>query len=582
MPHILKKHKTTLILTLVTVGLGAGAYFFTRNSTDTATATYAVVGKVEQGTVSSGISTTGEIIAAEKLDLNVYKQAQRIEKVNVVNGGHVEAGEVILSFDKSGAYVDVQSSQVSIAEKELALQNEQANYTDPNTTVRTREQEILDLKTAITQAEQDKVRAFRDFLNASISAEPGNSKTIDKTPPTLSGLYSGTASGEYRVSVYASGAESGYSYRVRGLETSTESVIAGKATPLASSGLKIAFPSDIRGGDEWIIAIPNTYAPEYVENKEDYEKAIVDLTEAIAGYTLSILNKEEEIKDLRQNDTVGNRDLAIAKAQAELSEAQVQLSESYDVMKEQDMVAPFSGTIEGFENVVVGATPTRDTNDPITLGTLISDDFLVDFTLGAVDVTKVQVGQKVLVTVTSFPNTAPLEAHITEISSLPDESGVAQYGVQALIELPPGSTLELREGLIADVEVVQEEKENVTRIPLSAVTYENGKATVQVLSELTLEEAAQVERIGVLRSETGLFSSYPVVVTLGVQGSFYAEVIEGIDVGTLIITSKTEQEESTVTQRQFGPGSSEGRQQNQSGNSGGTTPQAPSSARSGN
>ncbi|MFZ2253329.1 MAG: HlyD family efflux transporter periplasmic adaptor subunit [Minisyncoccia bacterium] len=575
--QIFKIHKTTFTLVVVTVVIGVGMYLYMQSGSEATPATYAIVQKVELGTVSSGIITTGEIIAAQKLDLDVYKQAQRIEKVNVVNGGHVESGDTILSFDKSGAYVDVQSSQVSIAEKELALKNEQSNYTDPNTTLRTREQEISDLKTSITQAEQDKIRAFRDFLNANVRAESGNSKTLDKTAPTMSGLYSGTTAGVYRISVYGSGTKSGYSYRVSGLESSTESVITSKATNVGTLGLEIMFPTDIQSGDEWVIAVPNTYAPEYVENKEDYEKAIIDLNEAIAGYKLSIANKEEEIKDLRQTDNVSNRDLDIAKAEAELSEARVQLAQNYDVMKEQDMVAPFSGTIEGFENVVVGATPTRDTNDPITLGTLISDDFLVDFALGAVDITKVKVGQKVLVTVTSFPNAAPLEARVTEISSLPDESGVAQYGVQALITLPENSSLELREGLIADVEVVQEEKEDVIRIPLSAITYENGKATVQVLSELSVAESEQVERLGVLRSETGIFSSYPVVVTLGVQGSFYAEIVSGLETGMLIIASKTEQEESTVTQTQFGPGSG----QNQNRTSEGSTQQAPPNSNAG-
>ena len=219
----------------------------------------------------------------------------------------------------------------------------------------------------------------------------------------------------------------------------------------------------------------------------------------------------------------------------------------------------------------MGAIPTRSTNDPIVLGTLISDDFLANFTLGAVDITKVTVGQKVLVTITSFPNSDPLEAHITAISSLPDATGVAQYAVQALITPPASSTLALREGLVADVVIVQQEKQNVTRIPLSAVTFANKKATVQVISDLTADQKAQIEKLGVLRSDTGVFPSYPKEVTLGVTGAFYAEILSGVEVGTTIIVSKTEKTETAVVQQKgFGPGRPHDEQSNTKSSAAGT------------
>ncbi len=534
--------------------LAIGVYFlFFRTNVATTTDTYAVVETVARGSVSSGIQTSGTIVAKEKLDLDVYKQARRIEAVNVRNASHVEAGTVLFSFDKSGAFVAVESSRVDIAEAELALATEQASYGDINTNLRTLRNTLVTLHADIVEAEKNLQQAERDFLNSDLTAEPGNEATEDKIRPTVSGVYNGVKKGTYRIDVYRSGADSGYSYRVSGLETDTENVITGIATPLGIEGLKIAFPIGIKEGDLWLVSLPNTSAPEYVENKENYQATVLELKTTIESKRVSIANTEIDIKNQEQSDTTPYRNLDVAKAEATLAKARQELSENYDVVQEQDIVAPFAGTVEGLANVVVGATPTGNTNDTISLGTLISDEFLVNFSLSAVDVAKVSVGQKVLVSVTSFPGAIPLEASVTEVSSLPESEGVAQYEVQALINNISSSTLKLREGLLADIEVVQDEVPNVIRVPLSALSYNEGKASVQVIGELTAEQQAELSNMGVIKSVSGTFPSYAVPVEVGVTGTFYAEIKSGLTEGVQIIVTKTEVGSEVIEQDMFGP-----------------------------
>lgn len=564
-----KWFKVTVAIILISA-VSYGFYYY-KFRTTAVNATYAVVSKVTTGTVSSGISASGAIVAAHKLDLNVYKQAQRIESVNIQNGGHVDANQVILSFDKSSAYVSVETSKVALSESKLALQNQKSNITDPNTTLNSLANDISSLQSSIVQAGKDKDTTYRNYLNANIKADSGNKQTENKTRPTVSGLYFGTAEGKYQISIYGSSAVSGYSYNVSGLEMGTQSVSANLASKVGTKGLEIKFPNDVSSGDVWIINLPNTGTPEYVQNKETYNKTITKLNQDIAGYKVDIANKQLQIKNLGQTDNSSSRNLDVAKAQADLSKASVQLTQNYNAMKEQDIVAPFSGTLEGAENVVVGATPTRDNSDTTNLGTLISDDFLVKFDLGAVDINKVTIGQKVLVSITSYPNSQPLEASITSISSLPNSTGVAQYSVEALISNVSTSTIKnpLREGLVADVEIVQKEKVDVLRVPLSAITYTNQKPTVQVLSDLSADEQSQIDKMGVLKSLTGTFPSYPKEITLGIVGAFYAEVTSGLDANQLIIVSQTVKAESTVvTQRNFSPGGG-GADRSAGGNTGG-------------
>jgi len=546
----LKKHTTKVLIVIVVLALGY--IFLLDDSSRESSVSAVVVEQVGRGEVTSGIETTGEIMAAQKLDLDVYKQTNRIEVVNIVNGGKVQAGDILLSFDTSNAFVEVESSRVSVLEAELSLENEQLNYADPNTTTRTLQNDITELETVLLQAALDKERAYRTYLNANLKAVPGNDVTEDKVRPNVSGLYSADTTGEYRIQTYKSGAESGYSYRVSGLESGTQSLLFGLPTKVGASGIEITFTSSVRGNDEWIIAVPNVYAPEYIENRENYEEKIRDLNTLITISRLTIENKKEEISNLLQTDSVAFRDLDVARAQAAVARAREQLSQNFDVVQEQNIVAPFSGTVEGMENVVVGASPTRDTNDPITLGILISDDFLVTFALSAVDVAKVEIGQLVRASVTSFPEAPPLEAFITEISSLPNSEGVAQYEVQALITLPDSLPITLREGLLADIEIVEEVMTDVVRVPSAAINYTNRQAQVRILQDITPEQQQTIDTLRVIKFGEGQQPGFLVDVEIGVTGAFYSEVQNGIQAGQYVVVGDFKEPDSAV--QSGGPG----------------------------
>lgn len=544
----IQKNKNIVFIVLGIILIISLYFIFGSSDEASQTTQFAVIETVETGSVSSGIETTGTIVVANKLNLDVYKQSKRIEVVNVVNGGHVEVGDVLFSFDKSSANVSAQSSQTKVTEAKLALSQEQENYNDENTEIKSLDQQIADLKVSIQQAEQDKIDAYKDYLNANSEPEPEDEDLFDKNQPEISGYYNATETGEYHIEIYSSAADSGYSYRVNGLESGTRTVYIDTPIELGSDGLEITFSDDISSGDEWIIAVPNIYSPLHTKSKESYEQEIIDLDKKIASYESDIEIKTQNLGDTTYTDSSDYRNLALAKAKAELSEAQVELSENYEVIQDQDIVAPFSGTIDGLENVVVGATPSGGTEDPISFGTLISEDFLVNFSLGAVDVAKIEIGQKVLVTVTSFTGAEPIEARISEISSLPESDGVAQYEVQALITPAEDMSFELREGLLADIEIVEEEVTDVVRIPRSALNYVNRQATVNVLDALTEEQQNQVDRLGILRiTEDGLLT-YPVEISIGLEGAYYVEVISGLELGQQIIASQSSEEEESIVQ----------------------------------
>lgn len=546
---------------LITVAVvGGGYYLYTKNATNAIAYTYAVVNTVDTGTVSSGIHATGEVKAAQKLDLDVYKRLSRIDVVNGVNGTHVKKGDVIVSFDKSDAYVEAKSTQVTLAEAELALNTEKENATDPNTQARTLQNKIASYKKAITDAEQDITDAYKNFLNKDLAVVPHQSdedRLLGATRPVLSGRYVGIDEGTYVIDVYSSNSKSGYSYRVTGLESYTDAVVIGSPVDLGKRGLKITFPSSTKHSDTWIVRVPNTGIATYADTRREYERTVADLKEQIASTQVSLANAEQELEDVLHTDTSSYRNLSVEKAEVTVGSAREKLAQNYDVIHERDIVAPFAGTIQDMENVVVGATPTGGSEDSINLGTLISDEFLTTFTLSATDVSKVSLGQKVKVTITSFSEQPTFEGVITEISSLPSSDGVAQYEVLAKLNYDATkSSIQLREGVLADIEIVQEEKTDALRIPVSAITYVDGKPTVQVIDTLTDAQKAEVANLGIIRtSGSDSLPSYTKTISMGIYGTYFAEVTDGLTEGQYILTTATTKatDTSVVEQSGFGP-----------------------------
>nr|MBP9750206.1 efflux RND transporter periplasmic adaptor subunit [Candidatus Paceibacterota bacterium] len=196
-----------------------------------------VLAEVATGPVTSGIRTTGTIEAAEVLDLNVYKLDARIEELAVVNGAHVGVGDLILAFDESDAAVAIAESQLSIREAQLALDTTREEVRDPSTLIASLRNDIVVLERALVEHKKDADEALRDFLNADLTAEPSARRYEDqvtRTAPGIGGLFSGDSRGTYKIYVYASGAESGYSYRLEGLESGTFDVFPNASTPLGT------------------------------------------------------------------------------------------------------------------------------------------------------------------------------------------------------------------------------------------------------------------------------------------------------------------------------------------------------------
>jgi multidrug efflux pump subunit AcrA (membrane-fusion protein) len=116
--------------------------------------------------------------------------------------------------------------------------------------------------------------------------------------------------------------------------------------------------------------------------------------------------------------------------------------------------------------------------------------------------------------------------------------------------------------MLADVEIVREERANVVRVPVAALTYSEGKAQVTIVENLSEEQERQFARLGIVRTEGSTHTSYVRTVTLGLRGTYYAEVTEGLSAGERVLVSTSAEaagDTSQVVRTGFGAGMGGGR-----------------------
>lgn len=221
-------------------------------------------------------------------------------------------------------------------------------------------------------------------------------------------------------------------------------------------------------------------------------------------------------EDKARSDAASRR-AACATAQSEVGQAR---AKAHLTRVEQDrtvLLAPFDGTVAK----IVGELGEYTTPSPPGIATppaidLIDDSCLyVEAPMDEVDAPKVRIGQRARVTLDALPGKV-LPAHVKRIAPYVSavEKQARTVDVEAGFDAPPASG-ELLVGYSADIEIILETRDNVLRVPTSALL-ENNKVLLYQPATGKLEERA---------------------LKTGVANWEYTEVLEGLNAGDRIVTS---------------------------------------------
>lgn len=501
---------------------------------------YSVIEEIKKGDVKTSINATGSIIAAQKLDLDVYKRSARINTLNVKNGSNLKKGDLILSFDKGDILNNIRSAELSVAQAKLALKNQKITNSGKNSDLESLQNDLHYLVDEINRQEQILGRAKRSYLSENLDVEPHKDdyeKLIIKNKPEISGTYHGDL-GEYEIEVYASSADSGFSFQTRGLEGSRGSIFFDKKVDLGTKGLSISFSSDVRSGDTWVLSIPNKNRLENADAADSYDDRKREIEKVYKNNLIRKESLEKQIIIEQNNNEDSIKSLRMAEKESDLARAYQELKDAQKLAEERSIIAPFDGTITGMRNVVEGTKPRNDSEDPVVLGKLVSHDYFVSFSLSLNDVVRVQEGQELELKIPALPLLNDVRAHITEIDILPKNEGLAQYEVRALVDSESLSKeFSLREGLSADIKIIQEEKQNILRVPKVALTYdETGVSILKLLNKNnSLEE--EIEMQGGFDLSQYSPETEKKYIQIGLEGKNYVEVVSGLNEGDYIIST---------------------------------------------
>ena len=267
-----------------------------------------------------GLSTSSATITGNSINLS-FLRAGRLATVSVHEGDKVHAGEVLATLDAADA-------QGALNQAKGALELAKAQYAS------------LNVQYANAKKQQDVLvaNAYRTLLSSGLAAaarnkDSGDTNTIDdKQIPQVSGTYTCDSTGSYELYPYASAAASGYSFRLKGLETGSGAVAFYTPQTLGSCGLSILFPVGyiFEYSTKWVIDIPNTRSTSYAANKNAYD--------------LALATRDQVLKQLEANlGTNGSADANVAQATIDAAEGAYEAAQA--AYNNTRMVAPISGTI---------------------------------------------------------------------------------------------------------------------------------------------------------------------------------------------------------------------------------------------
>jgi RND family efflux transporter MFP subunit len=309
-----------------------------------------VVSISELNGIKSTVSANGRVESSDQAGLSPEVQGV-VSSVPASIGEKVSAGAPLVYLDNTDALLRKR-------EAELFLETQQAGLEEMLSgalSEQIRNSEIAvesaedNLEKTVEDTEEAVQSALRNLLNNDLQAYLDDERMrIDEddviTSPTISGVYKGEE-GEYRISLYASLAQSGYSFRYEGPnnESGVASVNTRVAQPLGESSLYITFPEGFASNDdlEWVVPIPNERGTGYLTVKDAYDSALRNQSSAIEQAEKLLEQRENELTILQG----GARKEQITAQEAQVNQAKIGVDNAERNLEKHIIRAPFSGTV---------------------------------------------------------------------------------------------------------------------------------------------------------------------------------------------------------------------------------------------
>lgn len=473
-------NKKRLAITVAVI-LIVGYIGYSRFSTSAAPTSY-VLAQASTQTIISSVSGTGQVSQDRSVQLTPPGSG-KLTSVTAVQGQTLAMGQTIAVLDETNNTISLNQAKANLVSAQATYDQTLAGTlpTDiqlAQLTVQSDQQSVADasssLQSTIAQQQQDVANSLSNYLSSGLQAVPTNTNNQNSSNPTISGSYTGTNQGSYKISVSNTG--SGQEVDISGLESSTQNFSKNVPLLLGTKGLYITFTGNAYNNDSWTVNIPNPLSSSYTSNYNAYQSAITSQQTAIQNAQNQLSSAQNKLQQDQINLQVKQEpptDQQIESAKASLQQAQASLQNAQIAYDNNIITAPFSGVLEQLNN---------QAGDEVSASTVIgimgTNQSIAVIPLNEVDVSKVKLGDKATMTFDAVSGLT-ITGTVVEIDNVGTVSqGVVTYNVKIAFDTEDPR---VKPGMSIAVSIITNIAADVLSVPNGAIQTQGNLSYVLVL-----------------------------------------------------------------------------------------------------
>lgn len=505
----MKKAKLLLLsILLIAIILGSYSLFFKEEKVD-----YSLI-EVAKGTVIQEVSETGSVKKGEEINLT-FKNSGKIEKIYVVVGNKIKAGENLAKLDTTQLNIQLKEAQANLEVTQAQLNQFLAGSTP---------EEIQIAKTAVSNAKVALEDANQKLEDVKADAQEDLDNTYEDALNTLGDSYlkaynayndaqeiqRSYFNGRDQESLSVQENRNKIRNNLNQMEDSLDVAKSNSGKEDIDDALKefkvnleniydaltvirnktetISYRNVVSSADKTSLDTNKTNINTALTNAINDQQAIstAKLTNGASINTAEaqVSTVEGNLKEAQDNlllVTADPRQEDIDLYQAKIRQAEAQTSLLQSQILDAIIKSPVAGQITEIEKEVGEiAQPTE-----AVISILPSKPFQIEVDIYEEDIVKMEIGNSADIELAAFPEEVFKGRVILMDPAEKIIDGVVYYEITIDFEDIPQN---VKPGMTADIIITTAKKENVLIIPESAIKKKGGKTTVEIISGDALEE----------------------------------------------------------------------------------------------
>ena len=540
-------HKMRVFVVLCAVLLIGYLAFFrgTKTTTQYALAT------VQQGTIVSSISGTGQVSASNQVDIKPKVTGTITYVTPLLPGAKIGAGTLLAQIDATDAAKAVRNAQLDLQTAQLALaklQNDQANGQITSGNSLTNDQ--ANLTKAYQDGFNDVATAFIHLptnLNDSRLALYGNllssygcvpdycayDNLIDQADRLSFDALTCAAIIEYTTaSVSYNTALADYKTTVRNDSTDKINLLINE-TLIASQDLSQALKTETTMFNTLVAYIQKVNGRSVPSAVTNYENTLTSDLSTVNSQVSTLLSDQSTITTTTQAVATDQRNagsntqtnqLDLQSQMNAIAQKQAALDDARSTLADYSIRAPFSGVLAAV-NVKRGDEAASTT----AVATVVTPQQVVEISLNETDIAKVKTGQQATLTFDALPNLT-LTGKVVSVDVIGTVTqGVVSYNVKIAFDT---NNDQVKPGMSVSAAIILQAKPDVLEVPTAAVKTTGGQTYVQ-----TVQVPANDISSGTATLVSTALMSAPQnqTVTIGLQSDTMTEITSGLKAGDVVV-----------------------------------------------